>query len=159
MGRVSDWLRRKVRDPLVAELRQGATPEAVSAAVVVSFAIAINPIIGTTTLGCLVAGRLFRLNHVVMQTVNHLSYPLQILLIVPFVRLGETVTGAAHVALSPSAIVDEFNRSFSGFVAKFWMAYVHGLVGWALTVPLACWLLHFVLRATFRKVLPRPAAA
>lgn len=158
MGRVSDWLRRKVRDPLVAELRQGATPEAVSAAVVVSFAIAINPIIGTTTLGCLVAGRLFRLNHVVMQTVNHLSYPLQILLIVPFVRLGETVTGAAHVALSPSAIVDEFNRSFSGFVAKFWMAYVHGLVGWALTVPLACWLLHFVLRAVFRKVLPRPAA-
>ena len=38
-----DWLRRKVRDPLVAELRQGATPEAVSAAVCVSFAIAIVP--------------------------------------------------------------------------------------------------------------------
>ena len=57
MGRVGDWLRRKVRDPLLAELRQGATPEAVSAAVTVSLAIAINPFIGTTTLGCLVAGR------------------------------------------------------------------------------------------------------
>jgi uncharacterized protein (DUF2062 family) len=158
MGRVSDWLRRKVRDPLMAELRQGATPEAVSAAVVVSFAIAIVPVIGVTTLGCVVAGRVFRLNHVVMQLVNHLSYPLQILLIVPFVRLGETLTGAAHVALSPSAIVDEFNRSFSGFVQKFWMAYVHGLIGWVITVPLACWLLHFVLRATFRKILPQPAA-
>jgi uncharacterized protein (DUF2062 family) len=158
MGRVSDWLRRKVRDPLVAELRQGATPEAVSAAVCVSFAIAIVPVIGVTTVGCVVAGRLFRLNHVVMQVVNHLSYPLQILLIVPFVRLGENLTGAAHVALSPSAIVDEFNRSFSGFVAKFWMAYVHGIIGWAVTVPLACWLLHFFLRAAFRKVLPRPSA-
>ncbi len=157
MGRVSDWLRRKVRDPLVSELRQGATPEAVSAAVAVSFAIAIVPVIGITTIGCVVAGRLFRLNHVVMQVVNHLSYPLQILLIVPFVRLGETLTGAAHVALSPSAIVDEFNRSFSGFVQKFWMAYVHGVIGWAITVPLACWVLHFFLRATFRKVLPKPA--
>lgn len=157
MGRVSDWLRRKVRDPLVAELRQGATPEAVSAAVAVSFAIAIVPVIGITTIGCVVAGRLFRLNHVVMQVVNHLSYPLQILLIVPFVRLGETLTGAAHVALSPSAIVDEFNRSFSGFVQKFWMAYVHGVIGWAITVPLFCWVLHFFLRATFRKVLPKPA--
>ena len=157
MGRVSDWLRRKVRDPLVAELRQGATPEAVSAAVVVSFAIAINPIIGTTTLGCLVAGRLFRLNHVVMQVVNHSCYPLQILLIVPFVRLGETVTGARHIALTPSAIIEEFNRSFPDFVQKFWMAYVHGLIGWIITVPLLCWLLHFVLRATFRKVLPQPA--
>ena len=158
MGRVSDWLRRKVLDPLVAELRQGATPEAVSAAVVVSFAIAINPIIGTTTLGCVIADRLFRLNHVVMQVVNHLSYPLQILLIVPFVRLGETVTGADHVALSPSAIIDEFNRSFSGFVQKFWMAYVHGLIGWVITVPLACWLLHFFLRSAFRKAFPRPSA-
>ncbi len=158
MGRVSDWLRRKVRDPLVAELRQGATPEAVAAAVTVSLAIAINPIIGTTTVGCIVAGRLFRLNHVVMQVINHVSYPLQIILIVPFVRLGETVTGAEHVPLSPSAIVDEFSRSFGGFVQKFGMAYVHGIIGWLIVVPAAAWLLNFALRAVFRRVLPKPSA-
>jgi len=93
MGRVSDWLRRRVRDPLVAELRQGATPEAVSAAVAISFAIAILPFIGLTALLCLVAGRLFHLNQVVMQIINHTAFPLQILLIVPFVRLGETLSG------------------------------------------------------------------
>ena len=158
MGRVSDWLRRRVRDPLVAELRQGATPEAVSAAVVISFAIAIVPFIGVTTLLCLLAGGLFRLNHVVMQIINHSSYPLQILLIVPFVRLGETVTGARHIHLTPKAIIDEFNRSFSDFVEKFWMAYVHGMIGWVISVPLACWILHFFLRSAFRKVLPKPSA-
>jgi uncharacterized protein (DUF2062 family) len=158
MGRVSAWLRRKVRDPLVAELRQGATPEAVSAAVTVSFAIAILPVIGVTTLICLAAGRVFRLNHVVMQIINHSSYPLQILLIVPFVRLGETVTGSRHIHLTPKAIIDEFNRSLPDFVEKFWMAYVHGMIGWVITVPLACWILHFFLRATFRKVLPQPSA-
>ncbi|MEY4132365.1 MAG: DUF2062 domain-containing protein [Actinobacteria bacterium] len=159
MGRVSDWLRRKVRDPLVAELRQGATPEAVSAAVCVSFAIAIVPVIGITTLGCVIAGRVFRLNHVVMQVVNHSSYPLQILLIVPFVRLGETITGSGHIPLTPTAIIAEFNRSFPDFVAKFWMAYVHGVIGWVVTALPACWALHFVLRATFRKVLPQPSAS
>ena len=158
MGRAGDWLGRKVRDPLLAQLRQGATPEAVSAAVVIAFAIAIIPVIGVTTLLCLLAGRLFRLNHIVMQVVNHASYPLQILLLVPFVRLGETLTGADPIALSPTAFVDEFNRSFSGFVAKFWMAYVHGVLGWAITVLPACWALHFVLRATFRKLLPKPAS-
>ena len=158
MGRVSDWLRRRVRDPLVAELRQGATPEAVSAAVMVSLAIAINPFIGTTTLGCLVAGRLFRLNHVVMQIINHSAFPLQVLLIVPFVRLGETLSGARHFALTPEAIIGEFNRSVPDFLEKFWLAGLHGLIGWAVTVPLACWLLHFFLRATFRKVLPKPSA-
>jgi uncharacterized protein (DUF2062 family) len=159
MGRVGDWLRRKVRDPLMAELRQGATPEAVAAAVSVSLAIAINPIIGTTTVGCLVAGRLFRLNHVVMQVVNHLSYPLQILLIVPFVRLGETLTGAEPIALSPGALIDEFNRSFTGFVQKFGLAYAHGLLGWVLVVPVGAWLLNFALRAVFRRVLPKPPSA
>lgn len=158
MGRVSDWLRRKVRDPLVAELRQGATPEAVAAAVAVSFAIAIVPVIGITTLGCVLAGRAFRLNHVVMQVVNHLSYPLQLLLLVPFVRLGETITGAAHLPLSPSALVEEFNRSFDGFVAKFWTAYLHGMLGWAITALPLCWLLYFVLRPVFRRILPPPSA-
>lgn len=159
MGRVSDWLRRKVRDPFMAELRQGATPDALSAAVAVSFAIAIVPIIGVTTLICLAAGRLFRLNHVVMQIVNHSCYPLQVLLLVPFVRLGETVTGAAHVALTPTAIVEEFNRSFGGFVAKFWTAYLHGMLGWAVTALPVCWLLHFLLRAIFRRTLPKPTAS
>ena len=158
MGRVSDWLRRRVRDPLVAELRQGATPEAVSAAVVVSFAIAIVPFIGVTTVLCLVAGRLFRLNHVVMQIINHTAFPLQVLLIVPFVRLGETLSGSRHFALTPKAIFDEFNRSIPDFLEKFWLTGLHGFIGWAVTVPLACWILHFFLRAAFRKVLPKPSA-
>jgi len=154
MGRVGDWLRRKVRDPLLAELRQGATPEAVSAAVTVTLAIAINPFIGTTTLGCLVAGRLFRLNQVVMQVINHSAFPLQILLIVPFVRLGETLSGARHFALTPEAIIGEFNRSIPDFLEKFWLTGLHGLIGWAVTVPLACWLLHLILRRTFHRLLP-----
>ena len=159
MSGPGDWLRRKVRDPLLAELRQGATPEAVSAAVTVAFALAVNPVIGSTTILCLLAGRLFRLNHVVMQVINHASYPLQLLLLVPFVRLGETIVGAEPIALSPAALIEEFGKSFGGFVAKFGMAYVHGLLGWALTVPLACWLLHRFLRALFRRLVPRPASA
>jgi uncharacterized protein (DUF2062 family) len=158
MGRAGDWLGRRVRDPLLAQLRQGATPEAVSAAVVVAFALAIVPVIGVTTLLCLLAGRLFRLNHIVMQVVNHVSYPLQLILLVPFVRLGETLTGADPIALSPTALIEEFSRSFGGFVAKFGMAYVHGLIGWVLTVPLICWLLHLLLRRVFRRFAPTPAS-
>lgn len=158
MGRVSDWLRRRVRDPLVAELRQGATPESVAAAVAASFAIAILPFIGLTTLLCLLAGRLFRLNQVVMQVINHTAFPLQVLLIVPFVRLGETLSGSRHFALTPEAIIGEFNRSIPDFLEKFWLTGLHGLIGWVVTVPLACWLLHLMLRRTFRRLLPQPTA-
>ena len=94
-----------------------------------------------------------------MQVVNHVSYPLQLILLVPFVRLGEAIVGADPVALSPGALIDEFNKSFGGFVSQFGMAYVHGLLGWALTVPLLCGLAHLLLRRLFRRFAPSPASA
>lgn len=158
MGRVSDWLKRKVRAPLLAELRQGATPAALATAAAVAFALAIIPIIGATTLLCVLAGRIFRLNHVVMQVVNHLSYPLQILLFIPFIRLGEFLVHADPVPISVGAIVEEFNRSLSGLVQKFGLAYVHGLLGWVVTVPLFCWGLNWLLRTLFQRLRPDPTS-
>ncbi len=152
MGRVRDWLRRKVGDPLLALLKRGLAPHDLALAAVVSLGVAVNPIIGSTTVLCLIAGRLLRLNHLVMQTVNYLAYPLQFILLVPFVRLGEQLTGAEPLPLSPSLLIEEFQRSFWGFVAKFGLAYVHGLLGWVLVVPLACLGLYFILIRLFRRL-------
>lgn len=154
MGRVADWLKRRVKDPLLAALKQGLSAEQLSAAVTVSLALAINPVIGTTTVLCLLAGKVFRLNHVVMQTINHLCYPLQLALLVPFVRLGETVTGAEPLPLSPGLLIAEFQKSFGGFLAKFGLAYVHGILGWVLVVPLGALLLHLILTYLFRRLKP-----
>ena len=159
MGKLRAWLKQKVGDPLLALLTRGLSPQDLSLAVVVSLGLGINPIIGSTSLLCLVAGRLFRLNHLVMQTVNHLAYPLQFLLLVPFVRLGETVVGAEALPLSPSLLIEEFQRSFWGFVAKFGMAYVHGLLGWVLVVPVTCFGLYFLLTRLFRRPGTAPSPA
>jgi uncharacterized protein (DUF2062 family) len=159
MGRLRAWLKQKVSEPLLALLTRGLSPQDLSLAVVVSLGLGINPIIGSTSVVCLVAGRLFRLNHLVMQTVNYLAYPLQFLLLVPFVRLGETVVGAEALPLSPSLLIEEFQRSFWGFVAKFGMAYVHGLLGWALVVPVTCFGLYFLLTRLFRRPGTAPSPA
>jgi uncharacterized protein (DUF2062 family) len=159
MGKLRAWLKQKVSDPLLALLTRGLSPQDLSMAVVVSLGLGINPIIGSTSLLCLVAGRLFRLNHLVMQTVNYLAYPLQFLLLVPFVRLGETVVGAEALPLSPSLLIEEFQRSFWGFVAKFGMAYVHGLLGWVLVVPVTCFGLYFLLTRLFRRPGTAPSPA
>lgn len=159
MGKLRAWLKQKVSEPLLALLTRGLSPQDLSLAVVVSLGLGINPIIGSTSLLCLVAGRLFRLNHLVMQTVNYLAYPLQFLLLVPFVRLGETVVGAEALPLSPSLLIEEFQRSFWGFVAKFGMAYVHGLLGWVLVVPVTCFGLYFLLTRLFRRPGTAPSPA
>ena len=74
------------------------------------------------------------------------------------IRLGETLSGSRHFVLTPEAIIGEFNRSIPDFLDKFWLAGLHGLIGWAVTVPLACWLLHLILRRTFHRLIPKPPA-
>lgn len=152
MGAVGAWLARRVRDPLVTELKQGATPEGLATSAAVGAAIGLLPFLGVTTLLCFVAGRLARLNHVALQTVNYLLYPAQIALIVPFVRLGEAVTGAEPMPLSPALIATKFAASPAAFLAEFGAAGLHGALGWALVMPAAAWLLGLALRGTFRRL-------
>jgi uncharacterized protein (DUF2062 family) len=152
MGAVGAWLARRVRDPLVAELRQGATPEGLANSAAVGAAIGLLPFLGVTTFLCFLAGRLARLNHVALQTVNYLLYPAQIALIVPFVRLGEAVTGAEPMPLSPTLIASKFAESPAAFLSEFGMAGLHGALGWALVMPAVAWLLGLALRGTFRRL-------
>jgi uncharacterized protein (DUF2062 family) len=152
MGRVGDWLGRKVRDPLVAELRQGATPEGLGTSIAVGAAIGVLPFLGTTTVLCALAGRLFRLNHVALQVTNYLLYPAQIALIVPFVRLGETLLGAEAMPIDPATVVASFTESPAAFLAKFGMAGVHAFLAWALVVPAAALLLRRLLLPSLRKL-------
>jgi len=152
MGRTGDWLRRRVRDPLVAELRQGATPEGMATSISVGAAIGLLPFLGTTTVICALAGRLFRLNHVALQVTNYLLYPAQIALIVPFVRLGEALTGAEPMPIDPATVVASFTESPAAFLAKFGMAGVHAFLAWALVVPAAALLLRRLLLPSLRKL-------
>ena len=155
MSRIADWFKRKVKDPLVAELKQGITAKDLALASAVSLAIAVNPFIGTTTLLCLLAGKVFRLNHVVMQTINYFSYPLQIALIIPWIRLGEKLTGSEAQVIEISQMKAEFSQSFANFVSKFCQLGMHALLGWLVVVPWATWIVYRILLLVFKRFIAR----
>jgi uncharacterized protein (DUF2062 family) len=159
MGRVGDWLRRKVRDPLVAELRQGVTPEALATAVATGASLGLLPFLGTTTAACALAGRLARLNHLALQLTNYLLAPVQLLLIIPFVRLGEWLTGAEPVAIDLATVARVFTETPGLFFERFGLAGLHAALAWAVVVPALAWLLRRLLLPTFRRLAtltPRP---
>ena len=155
MSRIADWFKRKVKDPLLAELKQGITAKDLALASAVSLAIAVNPFIGTTTLLCLLAGKIFRLNHVVMQTINYFSYPLQIALIVPWIRLGEKLTGSEAQVIEISQMKAEFSQSFANFVSKFCQLGVHAFLGWLVVIPWATWIVYRILLLVFKRFITR----
>ncbi len=155
MSRIAGWFKRKVKDPLVAELKQGITAKELALACAVSLAISVNPFIGTTTLLCLLAGKVFRLNHVVMQIINYFSYPLQIVLIIPWIRLGEKLTGAEAQVIEIAQMQAEFSQSFVGFVTKFFQMGAYAFLGWLVVIPAATWLVYQILFLIFKRFITR----
>lgn len=156
MGRVGDWLARRVRDPLARELVQGSSPEGLATSVAAGAALGILPFLGLTSLACLAAGRLFRLNHVALQLANYLAWPLQLALLVPFVRLGERLTGSPALPIDPATIVARFAESPSAFLAEFGVAGLHGLLGWTLVAPACGWALRALILPAFLRLAPKP---
>lgn len=152
MGRVGDWLRRKVRDPLVAELRQGVSPEALATAVATGAALGLLPFLGTTTAACALAGRLARLNHLALQLTNYLLAPVQLLLIIPFVRLGERLTGAEPVAIDLATVARVFTETPGLFFERFGLAGLHAALAWVVVAPAGAWLLRRLLLPAFRRL-------
>lgn len=102
------WARRKIVDPLVGYLRQGMEPRVLALSASMGLAFGLFPIAGLTSVCCGVAAVVLRGRcHVpTMLLVNMVVTPLELSLIIPFMRLGERVLGAPALPLDPSAFWD-----------------------------------------------------
>ncbi|MFT4586068.1 MAG: hypothetical protein ACI9VS_000842 [Candidatus Binatia bacterium] len=135
-GRVKEsfWRRRFVR-PIVEQLTQGGSPQKIALTLAAGFALGVFPIIGATTLLCVVVGAAMKLNQPVIQAANWAAAGAQLPLILLFVRVGEGVVGAEPMPMNPSELVSEFNVSPSAFIGRFGLTGLHGILGWTLLVP------------------------
>ena len=73
----------------VVWMRQGISPQRLALTLSLGFAIGCIPVVGIPTLVCLALAVALQLNLPAIQAANYVAMPLQLLLIVPFVHLGE----------------------------------------------------------------------
>lgn len=150
-----EFLLRRIWHPLRDLLREGLTPEKLAVSVAIGIGISIFPVIGTTTLLCLIAGYLGRLNQPAMQLINYLAYPLQILLLIPFIRLGERLFTPPRLPLDAPQIISHIRADAFGAIHLFWTSTWHAVVAWLLVVPLATLLLSILLIPLMRRLVPK----
>lgn len=84
-------------------LRQGMSPRRLALTLALGFAIGCIPVIGVPTVLCAFLALLLGLNQPAIQAANYAAMPLQLILIVPFMRLGNwlvpTSMANAHQAV------------------------------------------------------------
>lgn len=77
-------------------LREEISVERLALSIAVGFVVGICPLLGLPTVLCVVASIVLRLHFPALQLINYLMYPLQLLLLLPFARLGRLLFGGAH---------------------------------------------------------------
>jgi len=150
-------LLRKISDPIRQQLTQGLTPEKVALTVAVGLTIAVNPIVGTTTILCFAAAVALQLNQPIIQAINFSTYALQLLLIFPFIRLGEAIFRAPREERSLDHLVALMREDFFRGVAEVGVTLFHAFVAWLIVSPLLVAGLYFgslpAFRALSRRIL------
>lgn len=141
-----EFFRRRILIPLRTLLVQGVTPEKIAMSIAIGLIVGIFPVMGTTTVLCTAAAAALRLNMVAVHTVHYAMTPVQLLLIIPFVRVGEHVVGAEPQPLTISEGMALLAQGVVHAVVTLWSAIVHAIVGWIVIGPLAIALCYYVFR-------------
>lgn len=149
------WLQERLVAPLLAFLRQGVTPEKLALSVALGIVLGVFPALGWTSALCAIAAFALGLNLPAIQLVNFFVYPAQVLLLLPFFRLGEIVFRAPHLPISIPRIYELASTSLWGAIRLLWETTWHAIVVWAVLSPLIAAPVYFSLRTVFRKIAQR----
>jgi hypothetical protein len=98
-----DWLKKRLIDPLLNLLRQGLSPKDLALCVALGSGVGLFPVLGVSTPALTVLALTLRLNLAAIQLVSYAIAPLQLALIIPFMRLGEIVLGSTPQPMTISA--------------------------------------------------------
>lgn len=150
-----NWIYRRGVLPILALLRMGATPRTLAWSIAAGVVIGINPVIGTTTVLCLAVSLSLRLNVVATQIANHAVFPLELALVVPFIRLGSRVFNTAAMPLSPRLFFAAARSAPLALTRQLWLWEWHALVLWAAISVFAAPLIALGLTPVLRMLLVR----
>jgi uncharacterized protein (DUF2062 family) len=148
-------LYRRVVLPVLALLRMGASPRRLAWSIALGIVIGINPLLGSTTLVCLGAAFALRLNLAASQLANHLMYPVEVLLFIPFLTLGSRVFGTGPIPLSPKLIFTELRANPIALIRSLWQWEWHALVLWVAASLVLAPVIAALLTPVLRKLLVR----
>ena len=146
---------RHVIDPIAVQLTQGITPEKVALTLAVGSALALFPILGTTTLLCLLAGILLRLNQPIIQMVNALCTPLHLPVIYLVVRLGNWGFHVPSEHLGIRMMNHMLWDDPREFFEKFGMTALHAIAAWAIVAPIWVAVIYLISLPVLKEALRR----
>ncbi|CAL9166436.1 unnamed protein product [Musa hybrid cultivar] len=155
---LTPWLKTKVVDPLMQIIRRGAEPKQLAFSAALGVTLGVFPICGTTVFLCGAAIGLFgnRCHAPSVMLANFVATPIELSLVVPFLRLGEVISGGPHFPLTSDALMKVVTGEASRDVL---ISVLHALLGWIVAAPFILGALYVVFVPCFKFLISRFNAA
>jgi hypothetical protein len=144
-------LRRRFLDPLLILLSQGVSPDRLALCVAIGVVVGNIPILGISSILCTVIALAFRLNLPAIQIVQAAMAPTQLLLIIPFVRLGEWILRVPGRPLSLKEGLDLLAQGAGHAIVALRDAILHAGFAWILVAPIAVFSFYKLLTPLFER--------
>ncbi|MGZ0015158.1 DUF2062 domain-containing protein [Yeosuana sp. AK3] len=114
--------------------------------------MSIFPVFGVTTLLLTAVSIKFKLNLPVMIVVSYLATPLQFMLFMPFIHVGETIFNTKHTLLTVQEIKEAFDVSFIDTLRQLIFELICGISGWSLIALPISFLTILLINKIFRLI-------
>jgi uncharacterized protein (DUF2062 family) len=139
-------------------LKQGTSPKKLALTISIGIIMGIIPLVGVNAAICAVIALIFGLNLPLIQIVNLMFFPIQIVLIVPFFKLSTLFFKTSVVPVSWSGFVTSFKTDWLVALKQVAIADAMAITAWlVLAVPLFVFL-YVVIHRILLAVKARKAA-
>lgn len=119
-------------------LQQGLTPKQICLSCIVSVLLSVIPILGVSTFLITMVSLKTKLNLPIMIALSYLMWPVQILLILPFISAGEFIFSLPPSHHTVDEIVNSFQDGFFSTLVKISFELLCAFAAWFLiAIPLA----------------------
>lgn len=134
----------------VVWLQQGMSPRRLALTLALGFAVGCIPVVGIPTVLCAGLALALRLNLPAIQAANYAAMPLQLILILPFVRMGGWLFAAdSRNAISTRALL---HISPLGLSSQVGGLAGHAMLAWLLVATPAVALMTLTLTLMLRRI-------
>jgi hypothetical protein len=129
-------------------LKGVSSPRKAVLSITVGFYLGLFPIVGLTTLLCLLATFLFRLNPLIIQAVNFSVFPLQLISIYPFLKVGRILFFTRKDLLSVVSLKQLLTADGWDYFCYWCESVAGGIAVWFIfSILTGVFMYHFLLQA------------
>ena len=146
---------KKLYHHILKFLEQGTSPKELAITIALGILIGIFPIYGTATLICTLIAIIFRLNLVVIQLANYLSFPLLIITMIPFYKLGNKIFSNSDFNWDFYELVNFFKADLFKALQELSLAIGYAAITWLIFAPIGFFIFYWISYPIIKRIAVR----